>query len=772
MDSFGQPYKDPNLNTDLRVKDLLKRMTLEEKVGQLSKELGWDMYQKDGNRVGVSNKFKELLKKRPIGFLWATLRADPWTQKTLETGVSPREAAQATNALQRYTMENTRLGIPLLLSEETPHGHMAIGATVFPTAIGQASTWNPNLIQDMAAIIAKETYAVGGKNGYGPVLDMVRDARWSRSEESYGEDYLLISKMGQAMVKGMQGEKIGAKDKIISTLKHFVAYGSPEGGHNGGANVIGERELRHHYLKPFQAAVLAGAGSVMASYNSVDGIPCSANPWLLNQVLRNEWGFRGFVVSDLLSISGVKSSHATAVDEQDAAKQSIESGLDVDLSGIGYADNLLEAVKNGKVSSSVLDSAVARVLNMKFKLGLFENPYVNEDQVSAKVGIPAHVEMARKVAQESIILLKNKANILPLSANFKRIAVLGPNAHNVYNQLGDYTAPQPEGKVITVLDGIKSAVGTNTIVNYAKGCAIRDTTQSAIAEAISLAQESDVLIVVMGGSSARDFKTSYQATGAAEIKAKEVLSDMESGEGFDRSNLDFMGDQMKLLQELNKLGKPIVLVTIKGRPLNLNWAYENVDAIVDAWYPGQQGGNAIADVLFGKYNPAGRLPLTVAKSVGQLPLYYNHNKPVHHNYVESDSKPLFEFGYGLSYSSFAYQNLNVDLKESQNDFLCTIKFEVKNTSDVDGDEVVQLYVQDEVSGVVTAVKQLKAFERRHIQANGIASFEFQLTKDDLKLWSADKQWKTEKGSFKILIGKSSDKIELESRFTLEKDYTF
>lgn len=769
--SKAQPYKNPKLNIDERVSDLLNRMTVEEKVGQLSKELGWDMYSKDATGIGVSSKFKDIIKKRPIGLLWATLRADPWTQKTLETGLSSLEAAMATNALQRYIIENTRLGIPLLLSEEVPHGHMAIGSTVFPTAIGQASTWNPGLIKEMGSVIAKETFAVGGKNGYGPVLDLVRDPRWSRTEEAYGEDYLLISKMGEAMVIGLQGNRLGEENKIISTLKHFVAYGTPEGGHNGGANVIGERELRHHYLKPFEKAVKSGAGSVMTAYNSVDGIPCSSHPWLLNTVLRNEWGFNGFVVSDLLSISGLKSNHGTAHSSTEAAQQSIEAGLDVDLSGIGYGDNLLSAVKQGLVNLKTLDTAVARVLRTKFQLGLFENPYVKENEVRGKVATAAHTVIARKVAQESIVLLKNN-NMLPLKTNIKRIAVIGPNADNMYNQLGDYTAPQPEGKVVTVLDGIRKAVGSNTVVEYAKGCAIQDTTQTKIDEAVALAQKSDVLVLVMGGSSARDFKTSYQATGAAEIDSKNLLSDMESGEGFDRSTLDFLGDQMKLLKELKKLRKPIILVTIKGRPLNLNWAAEHVDALIDAWYPGQEGGHAIADVLFGKYNPAGRLPITVAKSVGQIPLYYNHNKPNHHNYVESDAMPLYEFGYGLSYSEFSYQNLNVILNEGTEDFECIVDFEVKNISNRDGDEVVQLYVVDETSSVVTAVKQLKAFERRNIKANSTESFRFILNKEDLKLWAVDNVWKTEKGSFKILLGKSSEKIELSSNFTLSKNYIF
>ncbi|WP_400262348.1 glycoside hydrolase family 3 N-terminal domain-containing protein [Sphingobacterium sp. SG20118] len=763
------PYKNSKLPVENRVQDLLGRMTVDEKVGQLSKLLGWEMYEKGPAGVGVSAKLKKAVKEQHIGLLWATLRADPWTQKTLLNGLSPVEAARATNAIQRYMLDSTRLGIPLLLSEEAPHGHMAIGATVFPTAIGQASTWNPALIEQMAGTIAKETYAVGGKNGYGPVLDLARDPRWSRTEETYGEDAYLIGQMGKAMVKGFQGDGLGKEDKIIGTLKHFVAYAVPEGGHNGEAVSIGERALRHHFLYPFEQAVKAGVGSVMTAYNSIDGIPCSANPWLLKDILRKEWGFNGFVVSDLLSISGLNGGHATASNGAEAASQSIHAGLDVDLSGTGYGANLLQAVQAGLVESAVLDTAVARVLRMKFNLGLFDRPFVDEKLVLKKVGTQANREMARKVAQESIVLLKNDANLLPLKKTIKRIAVVGPNADNVYNQLGDYTAPQAEAKVKTVLDGIRAAVGKGTQIDYVKGCAIRDTLHSHVQEAVAAAQLSDVVVVVLGGSSARDFKTSYQATGAANVDIN-AISDMESGEGFDRVSLDMMGDQLKLLKALEKTGKPIVLVTIMGRPLNLNWASEHIPAIVNAWYPGQEGGLAIADVLFGDYNPAGRLPISIPRSVGQLPVHYNHNKPKHHDYVEMTAKPLYTFGYGLSYSAFDYSSLHVDLKENTDDFICTVSFDVENKGSMSGDEVAQLYVVDEVSSVVTAVKQLKRFERKSIGVGERVRISFQLTKEDLKLWAVDSVWKTEKGKFKLLIGAGSDDLRLEGVLELKKDY--
>ncbi len=763
------PYKNSTLPIEKRVSDLLGRMTVEEKVGQLSKLLGWEMYSKNGKQVTISNKLRKAVKEQHIGLLWATLRADPWTQKTMLNGLSPVEAARATNAIQRYMVDSTRLGIPLLLSEEAPHGHMAIGATVFPTAIGQASTWNPQLIQDMASTIAMETYAVGGKNGYGPVLDLARDPRWSRTEETYGEDPYLIGQMGTAMIRGFQGEKLGERDKIIGTLKHFVAYAAPDGGHNGESVSFGERSLRQYFLPPFERAVKSGAGSVMTAYNSIDGIPCSANPWLLKDILRKDWGFTGFVVSDLLSISGLNGGHATAATAEEAASQSIHAGLDVDLSGTGYGSNLLKAVQQGLVEPAVLDTAVARVLRMKFNLGLFDHPYVDEKLVAQKVATAQNKTVARQVARESIVLLKNDQHILPLSKSLKRIAVIGPNADNAYNQLGDYTAPQAEGKVQTLLTGIRAAVGNSTKVDYVKGCAIRDTSNSDIAAAVAAAKQADAVVLVLGGSSARDFKTSYQATGAANVDANTV-SDMESGEGFDRVSLDMMGDQIKLLKAIQATGKPVVLVTIMGRPLNLNWAAEHVPAIVNAWYPGQEGGLAIADVLFGDYNPAGRLPISVPRSVGQLPVHYNHTKPKHHDYVEMSAKPLYAFGYGLSYSSFDYSNLQVSLKEADNDFACTVSFDVANNGKLAGDEVAQLYVVDEVSSVVTPVMQLKRFERKNIAAGKKERYSFQLTKEDLKLWNAGNEWKTEKGRFKLLVGASSNDIRLKGELELTKDY--
>lgn len=764
-------YKDVKQPIHKRIQDLLSRMTIEEKVGQLSTLLGWEMYTKESGGIDVSSKFKNAVQTEHIGMLWATLRADPWTKKTLETGLSPEEAVKATNALQRYMLDSTRLGIPLLLAEECPHGHMAIGTTVFPTAIGQASTWNPTLIQQMAQTIALETRAVGGHIGYGPILDLAREPRWSRLEETYGEDPVLNAKMGAAMVSGFQGTDLKSGKNILSTLKHFTAYGVPEGGHNGGSVSIGLRELYQSYLPPFQAAVQAGALSVMTAYNSIDGIPCSANPLLLKEILRNQWHFKGFVVSDLGSISGLNGSHHTAETSAQVAAQAINAGLDADLSGYGYGPSLLKAFKEGLVTEATIDTAVSRVLYQKFALGLFENPYVNEEKAKSIVRTSRHIDLARSVAQESIILLKNQNKLLPLSKSLKNIAVIGPNADNIYNQLGDYTAPQSEANIVTVLEGIKAKLGTSSNIHYIKGCDIRDTSNTDIKGAVAAAEKAETVIVVLGGSSARDFKTSYQETGAAEVKAADgIISDMESGEGFDRSSLDMLGKQLDLLKAIQQTGKPIVLVTIKGRPLNLNWAREHIDAIIDAWYPGQEGGNAIADVLFGDYNPAGRLTVSVPKSVGQLPVYYNYKNPAKHDYVEVDATPLYPFGYGLSYTTFAYNDLNLQLNEEAEDFKLTVTFNIKNTGDYAGDEVAQLYIRDEVSSVVSPIKQLKDFRRVHLKKGEETSLTFVLHADDLKLMGLNMKWLTEKGKFSILIGSSSDNILLRSEFALQKDY--
>ncbi|WP_418895401.1 glycoside hydrolase family 3 N-terminal domain-containing protein [Limibacterium fermenti] len=754
------PYKNPALCVEERVNDLLSRMTTEEKIGQLLCPLGWEMYEKQGGDVWPSAAFKRMIAEKKVGMLWAVFRADPWTKKTLSNGLNPELAAKAANTLQRYAIENSRLGIPLFLAEEAPHGHMAIGTTVFPSGIGQASTWNPALLERMGAAISKEIRLQGGHISYGPVIDISRDPRWSRVEESFGEDPVLSARLAAAISKGNGGGQLKKEYSTITTLKHFIAYGIPEGGHNGNSAIVGKRELHEVFLPPFKSAIDAGALSVMTAYNSIDGVPCTSNKELLTGILHREWNFKGFTVSDLISIDGLMENHSVAATLTDAAALAMNAGVEVDLGANAFAQ-LKEAVENRQVTIATLDTAVYRVLKLKFEMGLFDNPYVDPQRARRNVRSPEHIALARSIAQESIVLLKNKDDILPLAKNLK-VAVIGPNADNRYNMLGDYTAPQDEGNIKTVLDGIRSKLKSSQI-EYVKGCSIRDTLNTTIEEAVEAVKRSDVAIVVVGGSSARDFKTDYLETGAA-VASSQTLSDMESGEGFDRATLHLLGQQLELLKKVKNTGKPVIVIHIQGRPLNMNWADEHADALLTAWYPGQEGGNAIADVLFGDYNPAGRLPVSVPRHEGQLPVYYNKKSPRGHDYIEMSATPLYPFGYGLSYTRFEYATIKA-VQKGKDRF--EISFRLKNEGQRSGDEVVQLYVRDEVASVVQPVKQLKDFKRIHLLPGEEKMVTFLLTANDLSIIDNHFDSVVEPGMFTVMVGSSSADLKLTTQIEVK-----
>lgn len=756
-------YKNPRLSHEERTRDLLARMTVDEKVGQLLCPMGWEMYEKKGNAVNYSPAFRQMIDTRHIGAFWGVYRADPWTRKTLETGLHPALAAQAGNALQKYVMENTRLGIPLFLAEESPHGHMAIGTTVFPTGIGQAATWNPGLIRQAAAAMAKEVRLQGGHISYGPVMDLSRDPRWSRVEESFGEDPVLTAAMGVAAVQGGGGGDLSRPYSVVSTLKHFIAYGIPEGGHNGNTAVVGERELHENFLPPFREAVKAGALSIMTAYNSIDGVPCTANSYLYRDLLKTQWGFRGFVVSDLFSINGLSGSHRVAQNLKEAGELALGAGVDMDLGASGFA-RLKASVEEGKISREQLDEAVARILKLKFEMGLFENPYVDPAQAAAGVRTAEHIGLAREVARESVVLLENKNKVLPLAPDIRRIAVIGPNADNRYNQLGDYTAPQEDSNVITVYEGIKRRF-KEARVSYVKGVAIRDTLHTDIPAAVKAAREAEVAIVVVGGSSARDFKTKYIETGAA-VSDKESVQDMESGEGFDRATLGLLGRQQELLEAVRATGTPLVVIYIQGRPLEMNWAAENADALLTAWYPGQEGGTALADVLSGDVGPSGRLPVSVPRSAGQLPVYYNRKHPQGHDYVEMTAAPLYAFGYGRSYTTFAYANLEMKRTDSTG---FEVSFRLKNTGEREGTEVVQVYLRDEVASVVQPLKQLKQFRKVQLKPGEERLVSFTLGASDLELVNKEMQRVVEPGEFRVMVGASSADIRLEGKIVVPSD---
>lgn len=753
-------YRDEtDINSAHYLDNLLSKMTLEEKVGQLRCTLAWNYCERKGNDVVLTPLFEKEVLQEGVGNLWATFRADPWTQRSLDNGLGPKLSARAANKMQRVVREKTRLGIPLFFAEEAPHGHMAIGSTVFPTGFGMAATWDAPLMHRVGDAIRRQVRSYGAQISYGPVMDLSRDPRWSRVEESFGEDPVLTATMASAEVAGLSTWHSPEDPGTIATLKHFIGYGTTWGGQNGGPSAITERDMLQNFLPPFKQAIDSGALSIMTSYNSLDGVPSTGSHELLTDILRNSWKFHGIVVSDLYSIDVMYSQHHVAASLEDAAIMALKAGVDMDLGGLAYA-TLPHAVRSGHIPEALVDSAVIHVLRAKYDMGLFHNRYVDEKKAEKLVNTPADVALVRQVAQESITLLENRNNTLPLSKKM-RVALVGPNADNVYNMLGDYTAPQPEGRVKTVLDGFRAKLPASQI-EYVKGCSVRDTTQQNIAEAVEAAKRSDVVVVVAGGSSARDFKTNYKSTGAAETDANTV-SDMDSGEGFDRASLSLLGLQEQLLKALKATGKPLVVVYIEGRPLDKNWAAANADALLTAYYPGQEGGNAIADVLFGDVNPSGRLPISVPRSVGQLPVYYNHVLPEPHDYVEMTARPLYAFGYGKSYTTFDYSNLRVAAVSKDS---VTVSFDVTNTGSRDGAEVVQLYLNDSVASVAQPVKQLRRFARVPLAKGETKHVVFTLHASDLSIINAQKQWAVEPGWFNVMVGAASDDIRLRDKFEI------
>ena len=745
-------YENPLQSIDMRVEDLLQQMTVEEKIGQLAMTMGWSYYEREGKSVRLTDKFEQDMGQKLIGGSWAVMRADPWTQKTFDNGLNPQMALTASNAMQQWVREHTRLGIPLFLAEECPHGHMAIGTTVIPTALGRASTFNKQLENDLGKAVAKQTALQGANVAFGPVLDISRDPRWSRMEEGYGEDPVLAAQMGGAYARGL------AYEGTLPVMKHLSAYGVSEGGHNGASSHVGTRELLSQLSLPFRQG--PEVGGVMTAYNDIDGVPCSANEWLIKNILRGAWHFDGVVVSDLYAINGLVSSRMAA-DYKEAAAQALKAGVDIDLGASCYSQPLAQALKEGLVSEKDLDDAVRHVLRYKFKLGLFDKSYADfkpSESEKFKTGF-AFDELNRQAATESVVMLKNEG-LLPLSKDVKRVAVIGPNADNIYNMLGDYTAPQAEGEVVTLLQGIRNKV-PNAQVDYVKGCAIRDMSWEEIDKAMAAARNADVVIVALGGSSARDFKTSYKETGAADASAKTV-SDMESGEGFDRASLSLMGYQEQLLEALAPTGKPVVLVMIQGRPLDLNWADDYVPAILNAWYPGAQGGNAMADIIFGDANPSGKLPVSYPRSVGQLPVYYAVAN-ARNSYTDESSQPLYPFGFGLSYTTFSFTDMNVAQKADS----VTVSFTLTNSGDRDGAEVAQLYLRQEKTSVVRSERQLIAFEKVFLKKGESKLVTMKLSKDDFSFMDIDGKLMFEPSEYTLMLGSSSQNIHLEKKITLD-----
>lgn len=755
-------YKDASLSIEARTEHLLGLMTLQEKVGQLVQLFGWKVYERNGGQITLTESFKEEAAQGKIGSLYGVLRADPWTEVTLETGLSPREGAETMNAIQRYTIEHSRLGIPILFGEECSHGHMAIGATVFPVPLSLASAWNLELYERVCRAIALETRSQGGAATYSPVLDVVRDPRWGRTEETYGEDPYLASAMAEAAVRGLQGERLDADDSVVATLKHFAGYGSSEGGRNSAPVHMGLRELHEVDLKPFRAAVRAGAKSVMTAYNEIDGIPCTSDPYLLTDVLRKQWGFDGFVITDCGAINMLVWGHDTAASPEEAAASALKAGVDMEMSGDMFRAHLEQAVLNGRVDMAVLDEAVSRILRIKFELGLFERPYVDPERAARIIGSREHAVLARQAALEGIVLLKNKDRLLPLSKDGAgKIAVIGPNADNMYNQLGDYTSPQPRQNVSTVLDGVRNRLAhAPERVFYAPGCRIKDDSREGFDTAVETAAKADVVVLVLGGSSARDFGegTIDLRTGAS-IVTDSPHSDMDCGEGIDRATLALSGVQRELAQEIAKLGKPLVVVYINGRPVAEPWIDERADAILEAWYPGQEGGGALADLLFGDANPSGRLTVSIPKDVGQLPVRYNGKRTTGRRYLETDTKPSYPFGYGLSYTEFEYGPLSLSDSEIAANGSTRATVCITNKGGRAGAETVQLYIGDKVSSVTRPAKELKGFAKVFLAPGETREVTFEIGAEQLSLVGRNLEETVEEGEFDVMVGPHSADVQ-------------
>ncbi|QHW33656.1 beta-glucosidase [Paenibacillus rhizovicinus] len=769
-------YWNKELTVEERIEDLLGRMTTKEKVGQVNQHMyGWNAYRRLPDGIELTEAFKqEVAFGDGMGALYGLFRADPWSAVTYENGITATQSAKAANAVQRYIREHTRLGIPVLLSEECPHGHQALDGTLIPTNIGIGSTWNTELMERVYGHVAAEIRARGAHVGLISTLDILREPRWGRSEECYGEDPYLAAKMTESAVRGMQGstpEELKKPDKIAALLKHFVAQGAALGGRNSGPAGIGERELREIHLPGMLAGVRAGAQGCMAAYNEIDGIPCHANKELLTGILRDEWGFEGVVMADGVAIDRLLSM--TGGDYESAAGMALAAGVDLSLWDTSFT-TLEAAVEAGKAEEELLDRAVRRVLKLKFELGLFDNPFTDEDIAKETVGSETFRLDNLQAARESIVLLKNEDALLPLGSNYRKIAVIGPNADNIYNQLGDYTSTQPAGKGVTVLEGIRRIAPEGTEVAYAAGSGIRSGTPEQLQEALDVAADADVVVLVVGGSSTRNFDIRFDTNGAA-ITTEGVPGEMDCGEGVDVADLQLGEPQRELAKRIAETGKSVIGVVIQGRPHALTDIDSLCGALLCAWYPGQEGGQAVGEILFGQVNPSGKLAVSLPRSAGQLPVYYNYkdggSRP---GYFDLTGQPLYTFGHGLSYTSFAYEGLElqpaaISVKELVQGGRVAVKVTVRNTGETAGQEVVQLYVKDLEASVTRPVTELKGFRKVGLAAGESQTVVLELGLDELAIWTASMDFAAEPGRMRIAVGGSQDG-DCTAELTIVRDH--
>ncbi len=732
-------YLNSNLAIEDRVADLLPRMTLEEKIEQIAGSRERQVHVIDPTGTFTDDSARATLQR--------------WWDPDLE--FFPKRAAILRNAIQRYLKEKTRLGIPQLFMGEALHGFMEYGSTSFPQAIGLASTWDPALVKQVFTAAGEEAGSAGVGQVFTPVLDLARDPRWGRTEETYGEDPYLVSRMAVAAVTGLQGDEFFInRHHVMATMKHFAVHGQPEGGTNTAPGNYSERIIRENFLVPFKTAVQEGhVGSVMASYNEIDGIPSHINHWLLDQVLRQEWGFRGFITSDGDGLQMLVNTHHVAATKADAARLAIGAGVDYDLSDGSVYRTLLDQVKEGLVPESQLDRAVGHILAAKFRLGLFDNPYVDPDSAQNITNGGEHRALALQAAQKTIVLLKNDKNFLPLDlGKLKTIAIIGPNADGLH--LGGYSRNPVHG--VTILQGIQERVGSKAKVVYAEGCRFTNKHQDwhgwfddnvelidpatqldKIKEATTVAKQADVAILVVGEN---------------ESTNREAWSEQHRG---DRDSLDLLGAQDDLVKAVVETGTPTVVLLINGRPLSINYIAQYVPAILEGWYLGEEGGTAAAQVLFGDVDPGGKLPITFPHSVGDLPDFYNHKPSANRSYAFSTREPLYPFGYGLSYTTFKFENLRVEPAQIRSGGIAKVSVDVANTGSREGDEVPQMYIHQSVASVTRPVKLLKGFERITLKPGERKTVEFTIPPEALSMLDTDMHWVVEPGDFEIMVGPNS-----------------
>lgn len=713
--SWQRPSSD---SMDAKVEALLAQMTLEEKLGQL---------QLLDNPAAAADRAAAL----------------DLVRRGLVGGILNAHGARQVNELQRLAMQESRLKIPLLFGYDVVHGYR----TIFPVPLGEASSWDPSLAEETARIAATEARAAGVNWTFAPMVDIARDARWGRIVEGAGEDPFLGAEMARARVRGFQGRALAAPDAVAACVKHFAAYGAAEAGRDYNTTDLSEWTLREVYLPPFKAAIDAGVETVMSAFNDLNGVPASANPFLLTDILRGEWKFAGFVVSDYTAVPELI-AHGLAADEADAAAQALNAGLDMEMVSRLFNLHGVRLVRQGKVPLARIDEAVRRILRLKFRLGLFDRPYVDETHEARLMLAPAHLDAARRAAARSLVLLKNQGDLLPLRKDLRAIAVIGPLADSQRDVLGPWHAAGRAEEAVTLLQGIRAKVGAKTELLYAKGCEIEGGTTDGIAEAVRIAKAADVAIVAVGES--------------AEM----------SGEAASRTSLALPGHQLALVKAIQATGKPTVVVLMNGRPLAIEWVAENVPAILETWFAGIQAGYAIADVLFGDVNPGGKLPVTFPRTVGQAPLYYNHkntgrppqpNNKYTSKYIDAPWTPLFPFGHGLSYTQFRFSNLHLSRTRLSVNERLVVTVDVENTGQRAGDEVVQLYIRDVAASATRPVRELKGFARITLAAGERRTVRFELGPEHLGAHDRHMRFVVEPGEFRLYVGNSSAG-GLEARF--------